>query len=137
MSLPIMLCRAVLLGWALTLAACALQDGSVSAVLEKPAERALLQGLRAYEDANYAESQKELSRALTLGLVNRKDQAVAHKHLAFVHCANQRAVLCEESFKQAFAADPQFELSKAEAGHPLWGPVYRKVLAAARPSRPS
>jgi Tfp pilus assembly protein PilF len=120
------------------LSACVVpQEGGVSSVLEKPAERALLQGLRAYEDANYTESQKGLSQALSLGLTNRKDQAIAHKHLAFIHCANQRMAPCEDSFKQAFAADPQFELSKAEAGHPAWGPVYRKVLTAMRAARPS
>jgi Tfp pilus assembly protein PilF len=115
----------------LLLAACAVPgEGGVSAVLEKPAERALLQGLRAYEDANYADAQKELARALALGLASAKDRAMAHKHLAFIHCTSQRPVPCEEAFKQARAADPQFELSKAEAGHPMWGPVYRKVLQA-------
>jgi Tfp pilus assembly protein PilF len=119
------------IGLSWLLSACAVpSDGSVTAVLEKPAERALLQGLRAYEDANYADAQKELTRALSLGLASAKDRAVAHKHLAFIHCTSQRPVPCEEAFKQARAADPQFELSKAEAGHPMWGPVYRKVLQA-------
>jgi Tfp pilus assembly protein PilF len=119
------------IGLSWLLSACVVpSDGSVTAVLEKPAERALLQGLRAYEDANYADAQKELTRALSLGLASAKDRAVAHKHLAFIHCTSQRPVPCEEAFKQARAADPQFELSKAEAGHPMWGPVYRKVLQA-------
>lgn len=113
----------------LMLAACAVPgEGGVTAVLEKPAERALLQGIRAYEDANYADAQKELTRALSLGLTSAKDRAAAHKHLAFIHCTSQRMAPCEESFKAARAADSQFELSKAEAGHPMWGPVYRKVL---------
>ena len=113
------------------LAACAVPgEGGVTAVLEKPAERALLQGLRAYEDAHYADAQRELTQALSLGLVSAKDRAAAYKHLAFIHCASQRIAPCEEAFKQARSADPQFELSKAEAGHPVWGPVYRKVLQA-------
>ncbi len=113
----------------LLLGACAVPgEGSVTAVLEKPAERALLQGIRAYEDANYADAQRDLTRALTLGLASAKDRAAAHKHLAFIHCTSQRPAPCEEAFKQARAADPQFELSKAEAGHPMWGPVYRKVM---------
>lgn len=121
----------LVIGLSWMLSACVVpNDGSVTAVLEKPAERALLQGIRAYEDANYADAQKELTRALSLGLASAKDRAVAHKHLAFIHCTSQRPVPCEEAFKQARAADPQFELSKAEAGHPMWGPVYRKVLQA-------
>lgn len=38
---------------------------------------------------------------------------------------------CEAQFRAARAADPQFVLSRAEAGHPQWGPVYRKLLAPA------
>jgi Flp pilus assembly protein TadD len=111
------------------LTACVTPDqAGVTAVLERPAERALLQGIRAYDDANYAEAEKELQRALGLGLASGKDRASAHKHLAFIHCASQRVAPCEAAFRQARAADPQFELSKAEAGHPLWGPVYRRVL---------
>jgi Tfp pilus assembly protein PilF len=112
----------------LMLMACAVPGGGgVTAVLEKPAERALLQGIRAYEEAQYPDAERELSRALTLGLGNAKDKAAAHKHLAFIYCASQRIAACEDAFKQARTADPQFELTKAEAGHPIWGPVYRKV----------
>lgn len=111
------------------LSACVTPDqAGVTAVLERPAERALLQGIRAYDDANYAEAEKELQRALGLGLASGKDRAAAHKHLAFIRCASQRIAPCEAAFREARAADPQFELSKAEAGHPLWGPVYRRVL---------
>jgi hypothetical protein len=35
---------------------------------------------------------------------------------------------CEAAFRAARAADPGFVLSRSEAGHPLWGPVYRRVL---------
>jgi hypothetical protein len=36
---------------------------------------------------------------------------------------------CEQSFRAARVADPGFVLTRAESGHPLWGPVYRKVMA--------
>jgi Tfp pilus assembly protein PilF len=110
----------------LVLGACA-QDQGLTDVMQRPAERALLAGLRAYEDASYADAERELKRALDTGLASAKDRATAHKHLAFVYCTSQRAPACEKAFHEARAADPQFELSKAEAGHPLWGPVYRRV----------
>jgi hypothetical protein len=34
---------------------------------------------------------------------------------------------CEASFRAARSADPAFALARAEAGHPMWGPVWRKV----------
>ena len=46
---------------------------------------------------------------------------------------------CEAEFRAARQADPSFALDRAEAGHPVWGPVYRKRRAAltARPRRRS
>ena len=34
---------------------------------------------------------------------------------------------CEAAFRAARAADPAFALSRAEAGHPMWGPVYQRA----------
>ena len=102
----------------------------LSEVLQRPAERALLVGLRAYDEAQYADAERELGKALTLGLPSAKDRASAHKHLAFVHCANQRLPACEAAFRAARSADPAFALSRAEAGHPLWSPVYKRLLVS-------
>ena len=33
--------------------------------------------------------------------------------------------------RAARKADPQFALGKSEAGHPLWGPVYKRALSPA------
>ena len=96
-------------------------------VAERPAEKALLGGIRAYEDAQYAEAEKQLKLALQTGLASTKDQAAANKYLAFVYCTSERRTQCEASFRAARAADPGFALSKAEAGHPLWGPVFAKI----------
>ena len=96
-------------------------------VTDQPAEKALLAGLRAYDDAQYAEAEKQLNTALLAGLVSPRDKAAAHKHLAFILCSSQRPVECEAMFVAARQADPGFELSRAEAGHPLWGPVYIRL----------
>lgn len=96
-------------------------------VAARPAEKALLAGLRAYDDAQYAESESQLTNALQIGLASPRDRAAAHKHLAFIYCSSTRVAQCETAFQAARSADPGFELTRAEAGHPLWGPVYRKL----------
>ena len=114
----------------LLLASCAVApQGGLSEVMQRPAERALLAGLRAYDDGQYAEAEQALTLALRTGLVSAKDRAAAHKHLAFVYCTSQRLKPCEEAFRAARAADAEFALSRAEAGHPVWGPVYKRLAA--------
>jgi Tfp pilus assembly protein PilF len=94
---------------------------------ERPAEKALLAGLRAYDDGQYPQAEQQLQQALQAGLASPKDRAAAHKHLAFVFCTSNRILDCESQFRAARRADPNFLLSKSEAGHPLWGLVYRRV----------
>lgn len=97
-------------------------------ILERPAERALLDGMRAYDDGQYANAESALRRALQMGLRSAYDQAAAYKLIAFVTCTSNRVQQCEAAFRAARAADPAFALSRAEAGHPVWGPVYRRAL---------
>lgn len=97
-------------------------------LMERPAERALLDGMRAYEDGQYAHAEAALRQALAGGLRSGRDQASAHKLLAFITCTSERVAECEAAFRAARAADPAFALSRPEAGHPQWGPVYRQVL---------
>ena len=99
----------------------------VADLIERPAERALLNGLRAYDDAAYAEAEKQFNQALQLGLLSFKDRAATHKHLAFIYCTSNRTTECEASFRAARAADPNFALSKSESGHPQWGLVYKRT----------
>jgi Tfp pilus assembly protein PilF len=94
---------------------------------EGPAERALQAGVRAYEDGQYTEAERQLQQALQTGLGSPRDRATAHKHLAFVFCTSKRVLDCEAQFRAARRADPTFALSRSEAGHPLWGPVYLRV----------
>ncbi|MEO8061043.1 MAG: TssQ family T6SS-associated lipoprotein [Burkholderiales bacterium] len=115
---------------ALTVAGCATPPPvptGLMDVIERPAEKALLGGWRAYEDAQYAQAEKLLAQALQTGLVSPKDRVTAHKLLAFIFCTSDRTAACEVEFRRARADDPGFALSKSEAGHPQWGPVYQRV----------
>ena len=93
---------------------------------ERPAERALMGAMRAYDDADYPAVERQANEAMKLGLRSPRDVATAHKLRAFVYCTSNRLAACEAEFRAARVADPGFALSKAEAGHPVWGPVYQK-----------
>jgi Tfp pilus assembly protein PilF len=93
---------------------------------ERPAERALMSALRAYDDADYPAVERQANEAMKLGLRSPRDVATAHKLRAFVYCTSNRLAACEAEFRAARAAYPAFVLSHAEAGHPVWGPVYLK-----------
>jgi hypothetical protein len=115
----------------LFLAACAQTPPAPTGLLDvisRPAEKSLLDGLRAYDDAQYDSAERQFKQALALGLAAPKDRAEAHKRLAFIDCAADHLDQCEAEFRLARQADRSFTLSPPEAGHPVWGPVYRKVV---------
>jgi len=89
-------------------------------------------GLREYDNGDYAEAGQDLQTAIDLGLTG-DEQVLAHKHLAFIHCASGRERLCREEFRRALALKPNLELSAAEAGHPSWGPIFAQLKAASSP----
>jgi Tfp pilus assembly protein PilF len=91
-------------------------------------EPALAAGLKQYEEGEYASSAKNLRSAINQGLSNR-DLVNAYKHLAFIDCASNRERQCRDGFRQALAIDPAMELAPAEAGHPVWGPIFRSLKA--------
>ena len=93
----------------------------------RPAERALMAGLKAYDDAQYESADRLFRESLAAGLASPHDRAEAHKRLAFLHCAAGRLADCELEFKAARQADRSFALDKSESGHPVWGPVYKKL----------
>ncbi len=113
------------------LAACAVPPtaqapAGITDLAEQPAERALISAMRAYDDADYPAVERQANEAMKLGLRSKRDVATAHKLRAFVYCTSNRLAACEAEFRAARAADPTFVLTHAEAGHPVWGPVYLK-----------
>ncbi len=92
----------------------------------KPGETPLRTGIDAYENARYSAARKSLLNALEAGL-DAADQVTAHKYLAFVACAGGQRTLCKKHFRSALEIDPGFTLSATEAGHPVWGKVFRDI----------
>jgi hypothetical protein len=107
-----------------------LQHPGVTVLAQQPAEHALLDGIRAYETGDFDTAIRQLHTALERGLNNPSDQGAAHKYLAFIDCAFERIADCDGQFRAAMAADPDFHLSPTEVGHPVWGPVYRRIIHA-------
>jgi Tfp pilus assembly protein PilF len=90
------------------------------------AQSTLVDGLRQYDAGDYAASTRTLNAALELGLSD-DDRALAHKHLAFIQCSWEQERQCRDEFRKALAADPALDLAPAEAGHPVWGPIFRSM----------
>jgi Tfp pilus assembly protein PilF len=90
-------------------------------------EQLLVNGIKSYEEGEYNSATKNLQEALNTGLLRKIDSAKAHKYLAFIACGSDNTRRCRDEFRKAFEDDPHFALDAAEAGHPVWGPVYRGV----------
>lgn len=95
--------------------------------LRERAQAQLAQGANLYTSGDYDGAIKSLSAALDHGLLPKPEQARARKIMAFSHCVQGREPLCRSEFRKAFEIHPEFALSPAEDGHPIWGPVYRDV----------
>jgi len=95
--------------------------------LRDRAKEQLAAGVKFYEAGEFDSAQKSLTGALEHGLLPKSDQARARKLLAFIHCVLGREAQCRDEFRRAFEIYPDFALTAAEDGHPIWGPVYRNV----------
>lgn len=100
----------------------------IQRVFQGQGEPQLQAGIKAYEDGRYPQASKNFEAALNAGL-SRSGQVTAHKYLAFIHCVSKRERQCRSHFASALEIDREFELAPAEAGHPMWGPVFRSVKA--------
>lgn len=107
-----------------------------AAQLRQKAEESLALGLRQYQQGEYESALKNLSASLDYGLPSKSEQSTALKHRAFIHCISGRKQQCADEFRKALEIDPAFDLTAAEAGHPIWGPVYRNVRAQLAASVP-
>lgn len=123
---------ALVLVFAIALSGCetAPSTTSIARLYQQPAERALVDGIRLYDGGEFERAEASLHAAIAAHLADSRDVAVAYKYLAFIACAFNRSTDCALDFTNAFNADPKFRLNDVEIGHPLWGPVYRRVAQA-------
>jgi Tfp pilus assembly protein PilF len=107
------------------------------AAAPRKSEQNLNLGVKNYEDGKYQEAAGYFQNALGDNSLTLGEQVTAHKFLAFIYCVSGEKLACRGEFKKVLALNPKFELSAGEAGHPIWGAVFREVQteAAARKNR--
>jgi len=121
----------------LILAACAQDSKTIIPEKTNKATAFLNAGIKYYEEGKYNPAEKNLKEALKLDMLDTTEQVTAHKYLAFIYSVSKRKTLCQKAFEKAFELDPNFTLSSSEAGHPMWGPIYRSVKAKFNPDKTS
>ncbi|MCB1956812.1 MAG: TssQ family T6SS-associated lipoprotein [Rhodocyclaceae bacterium] len=119
----------------LLLSACVVAPQRPSPVVDQnkvwqTASLALDQGRQRYEQGDFEGATMWLDEALVLKLSSVGETVEAHKLLAFIACSRGNLSVCREHFRSVLALDSRFELAKAEAGHPMWGPVFIEEKAA-------
>lgn len=85
------------------------------------------EGMAAYEAGRFDAAINAFNRAIDQGRLTTAQQLEARKHIAFALCATRRTTLCRKEFREILRIDPTFSLSRAEAGHPAWGPAFAAV----------
>jgi hypothetical protein len=90
-------------------------------------EQKLEIGVKEYEEGNYVSSMNALESVVAEKTASNSQKVRANKYMAFISCISSREKSCREYFKNILEMNPDFNLSAAEAGHPIWGPVFQNV----------
>ncbi len=103
------------------------------APVASPAQQRLAEGIALYEagDFNGAVRKLTASPELTDKAVSPDIKVEALKYAAFSYCVTSRRVLCRRQFDALLVLQPTYELTPSEAGHPIWGPVFKQSKAVA------
>lgn len=92
-------------------------------------------GLIAYGEGRFEGALADLTAAAASGRLKSADEVKARKHMAFIQCSTGREQQCREQFQAILKAEPKFDLAANEAGHPLWGPVWRSIKGTVEEQR--
>ena len=103
------------------------EDGRDPIWFSSPSKQLLEKGTISYEQGNYAVALTRLQGVIDLPAATTDEKIQAYKLTAFIHCISGREKMCSDSFKKAIQLDARFNLTPAEVGHPVWGPVFRAV----------
>jgi Tfp pilus assembly protein PilF len=113
-----------------TLGGCSSQPmQEIKRMFQNKGDAELAAGIKKYEDGKYPDATTDFQNAINMGLSDA-DQVTANKYLAFISCVSARERQCRAYFTRALELNPAFELEASEAGHPVWGPVFRNVKSA-------
>ena len=95
-------------------------------------EQLLAEGLELYEKGDFKVAIRKLTAARDSLVDNSIDMQTSLKYLAFSYCVTGQKTPCKAQFAALLKIAPDFQLSRAEAGHPQWGPVFKETRAGAK-----
>jgi hypothetical protein len=90
------------------------------------------EGTELYEKGDYKAAIRKLQAAKDAASDASAIQQNSLKYLAFSYCVTGQKALCKVQFVSLLKMTPEFQLSRAEAGHPLWGPVFKEAKAGGK-----
>jgi hypothetical protein len=102
----------------------------VPEVAKVTADQLLQEGTVLYEKGDFRGAIRKLVTARDTaddGSIVKKQSL---RQLAFSYCVSNQRVLCRQQFASLLAIEPSFQLTRGEAGHPLWGPAFQEAKAA-------
>jgi hypothetical protein len=97
-------------------------------------EQMLQEGTALYDKGDYRGAIRKLTSARDAVDDASPVKKSSLRLLAFSFCVSNQKVPCKQQFASLLKIDPGFQLSRGEAGHPLWGPVFKEAKAAAVPT---
>lgn len=123
--------RGLLLGLAgaalLALTGCAGEQAGGYRSSGNPAEDQLEEASNFYKQGDYSAAIKRLQGAPDIWNDSKDVRIRGHKLLAFSYCVTNQRALCRQQFSRILSLSPGFELSPAEAGHPIWGGEFKEA----------
>lgn len=107
------------------------------AAAPSPAQQRLAEGVSLFDKGDFNGAIRKLTTAPELaGNAAEPDvRAEALKYSAFSYCVSNRRALCRRQFDTLLTIDPGYQLKAAEAGHPVWGPVFIQARRAAETAK--
>ena len=121
-SIAIFVLCILMLSGCKTMVSC--DDGRDVVWFSSPAEHTVNNGIKDFEDGNFSAALPLFQSVVENKEATKKLKIESYKYMAFIYCITDREKQCRESFKKALETDPSFSLTLAEAGHPVWGPVF-------------
>jgi hypothetical protein len=90
-------------------------------------EQLLADGKDLYDKGDYKSAIRKLGAARDAADDSSATKQSSLKLLAFSYCVTNQKPLCKQQFTSLLKLAPAFQLSRGEAGHPLWGPVFKEA----------
>jgi hypothetical protein len=112
-----------------TLLAAVLLGGCASTPSES-ARDALRQVRQDYAAGDYGSVIRTVATSGPLAEAPPAVRVEALKLQSFSYCVTDHTQLCQDGFVRILRIEPSFTLTPNEAGHPVWGPAFRRAQAA-------